>query len=101
MAGRDGVCGRKRTVILTLRAGFLAAQFLGEEAFQFFGRQPQAEVTTYSYRDGSRLLADDDGKGIALLRDSQRRTVSKPQLLGNVEVMADRQYAAGGLYLSL
>ena len=73
-------------------------EFACKYAFKLFGRQAQVELPTYGYGYAPGLFRHDDGYRVAVLRYAHGGTVAQPEFLGDVEVVAYRQNAAGGAY---
>ena len=65
-------------------------------ALQLFGGELQMKLAFQGDGDTAGLFADDDRQTVIFLRNTESRAVTKPQGLGDVGVVGDREDAAGG-----
>ena len=67
---------------------------LREDVLEFLSGEPQLEGSLYSHGNASRLLADNDGNAVAVLRYAESGTVAQAKFLGYVVVVTDGQDAS-------
>ena len=77
----------------------LSEPALHEQQFQVLGRETRPETVVVGRCDIACLLTHHYGQGIGLLADTLGSPMTKSELLGDVQVMADGKDAGSRLYL--
>ena len=67
---------------------------LREDVLEFLSGEPQLEGSLNSHGNASRLLADNDGNAVAVLRYAESGTVAQAKFLWYVVVVTDGQDAS-------